>query len=84
MTPTMGFSKVIDAHTQTDCNDEKGIEKGVHGRKRKHCVIISEDKKEKLMRKREKHVPTIVLIEVFTKQRVGIVINEHSARISGE
>ena len=86
MTPTMGTSKVTDAHAQTDCNDEKGIEKGVHGRKRKQCVIISEDKKEKLHeKKREACAHNSVDSRKCSQNRgVGIVINEGSARISGD
>ncbi|KAL4625947.1 hypothetical protein ACB092_05G060500 [Castanea dentata] len=84
MTPTMGTSKVTDAQTQTDCNDEKGIEKGVHGMKRKQCVIISEDKKEKLhKKKREACANNSVDSRKRSQNRgVGMVINEGSARIS--
>ncbi|KAF3964016.1 hypothetical protein CMV_011663 [Castanea mollissima] len=80
----MGTSKVTDAQTQTDCNDEKGIEKGVHGMKRKQCVIISEDKKEKLHeKKREACANNSVDSRKCSQNRgVGIVINEGSARIS--
>ena len=38
MTPTMGTSKVRNAHSQTECHDEKGIENGVHGRKRSNVL----------------------------------------------
>lgn len=38
MTPTMGTSKVRNVHSQTECNDEKGIENGVHGRKRSNVL----------------------------------------------
>ena len=38
MTPTMGTSKVRNVHSQTECHDEKGIENGVHGRKRSNVL----------------------------------------------